>query len=359
MNCLAANDVRIYSIYSAGGNSGATYNRDFIILYNSSSSTIDLNGWSVQYASANGTTWNNKLDLSGMIAGQGFFLLALSSGTNGINLPVSPDQTGTIAMGAGGGKVALMNTTTTIPTGTAIPATYIDFVGYGTATSFEGTNPAPAPSTTTAIYRRNSGQDTDDNSADFLVSDTSDPSIIRVTNSSSFPIDLISFKAKNWGQKNHLEWSTSFENNFSHFEILRSADAKGFESIGKVMGTGKKKEGNQYSFVDEHPRSVDNYYQLKQVDLDGKVEYSKIIHVFNTNIPELVIYPNPASDEIRIKNIDPELITSISIKDELGRILRSLKYADQIDISNLKEPRIWVIVHLKNGSFLERKIVKL
>src|SRR6476661_2917198 len=49
--------VVISQVYGGGGNAGATYRNDFIELYNATTSPVSLNGWSVQYASATGTSW--------------------------------------------------------------------------------------------------------------------------------------------------------------------------------------------------------------------------------------------------------------------------------------------------------------
>jgi hypothetical protein len=44
--------LMIYEVYGGGGNSGAYYTHDYIVLYNGTSEAIDLSGYSVQYASA-------------------------------------------------------------------------------------------------------------------------------------------------------------------------------------------------------------------------------------------------------------------------------------------------------------------
>ena len=49
--------VVISQVYGGGGNSGATFKHDFIEIFNAGSTTESIGGWSVQYASATGATW--------------------------------------------------------------------------------------------------------------------------------------------------------------------------------------------------------------------------------------------------------------------------------------------------------------
>jgi predicted extracellular nuclease len=161
-----AGDVVISEVYGGGGNVGATYKNDFVELYNRTGSSISLAGWSVQYASSAGTTWQTTA-LSGSIAAGAYYLVQEGAGTGGDLALPGPDATGGIAMAAGSGKVALLSSTTALsgacPTGGAI----IDFVGYGSANCSE-TSPAPTLTNTTSASRANGGAtDTNNNSADF------------------------------------------------------------------------------------------------------------------------------------------------------------------------------------------------
>src|SRR4051794_8379772 len=83
-------NVVISQIYGGGGNTGATYRYDFIELFNRSTSPIDLTGWSVQYASATGTSWQ-KTDLSGTIQPGLYFLIQEGQGAGGSSDLPSPD----------------------------------------------------------------------------------------------------------------------------------------------------------------------------------------------------------------------------------------------------------------------------
>lgn len=163
--------IVISQVFGGGGNSGSTFRNDFIELFNRGAASVNVTGWSVQYASAAGTTWAPTL-LSGSIApGQHYLIQQAAGGAGTTNLP-TPEATGTTNLAAGAGKVALVNTTTAL-TGSGCPfaASVVDFVGYGsTATCSEG-SVAPGPSNTTNSTQRavNGCTDTDSNSTDFAL----------------------------------------------------------------------------------------------------------------------------------------------------------------------------------------------
>lgn len=168
----ASAQVVISQIYSGGGNSGAPYKQKYVELFNAGSATVTLTGKSIQYAPAAGTNWSGKLDLTGSIAANGYFLVVVHTGSNGVDIPVTPDQdTGGFTPSATNGNLALVNTTTKLLCSTSACATdpaVLDLVGYGTGAAFEGSGAAPAPSNTSSLYRKGDGcTDTNDNAADF------------------------------------------------------------------------------------------------------------------------------------------------------------------------------------------------
>src|SRR6476620_6284223 len=79
--------VVISQVYGGGGNSGATLRNDFIELFNFSNATVDVSTWSVQYASASGTTWQvTNLCPSGntcTIAPGRYYLIQEAQGSGG------------------------------------------------------------------------------------------------------------------------------------------------------------------------------------------------------------------------------------------------------------------------------------
>jgi hypothetical protein len=93
------------------------------------------------------------------------------------------------------------------------------------------------------------------------------------------PVKLTSFTGTPVADAIDLKWTTTSETNNSHFEILRSGGNSTFDVLGRVNGNGTTSKENTYSFTDKFPLSGTNYYQLKQVDLDGTSENSKVIDV--------------------------------------------------------------------------------
>jgi len=159
---------QIYGGAGCGTVGCSTYKNDYIEVFNRGTSPVSLNGWSVQYASAAGTTWQvTNLTNFTLQPGQ-YYLVQEGAGANGINNIPTPDATGTIAMSATTAKVALVNSTTALSGACPSGASIVDFIGYGSsATCFE-TAVAPAPSTANADIRNGGGcTETDNNSTDF------------------------------------------------------------------------------------------------------------------------------------------------------------------------------------------------
>lgn len=169
--------VVINEVYGGGGNSGATYRRDFIELANVSATAVTLDGWSVQYNSTTGTgTWQ-KTDLTGVLPAGASLVVGEASGTGG-TVDVPADIDGVIPMGGSGGKVALVNTATALAACASscsqLPQV-VDFVGWGSANDFAGTAAAPATTGATSVTRDAAHTNTASNSADFTLSNPPTP----------------------------------------------------------------------------------------------------------------------------------------------------------------------------------------
>jgi lamin tail-like protein len=168
----ASPDLVLNQVFAAGGNSGAAYTNDFAELFNRGGTTVDLTGWTVQYATASGNSWQ-ATPLSGTLEPGRHYLVQLASGGSvGSALPAA-DATGTSNLAVSGGKLALVHDVAPLTCGASAGSCsassgVVDLLGYGSATDFEGSGPSPALSATTAAVRAGSGCiDSDSNAADF------------------------------------------------------------------------------------------------------------------------------------------------------------------------------------------------
>lgn len=169
----AFSTVVVSQVYGGGGNSGATLKNDFIEIHNIGKVDAQIDGWSVQYASSGGTSWQVTA-LNGTLAPGQYALIKEAAGSGGTADLPAPDFSGSISMSASSGKVALVKSTAPLSCGTSTapcpgPDVIADFVGFGSsATAFEGSGPTSTLNNTTAALRKGDGcTESDNNAADF------------------------------------------------------------------------------------------------------------------------------------------------------------------------------------------------
>ena len=123
--------------------------------------------------------------------------------------------------------------------------------------------------------------------------------------SNPLPVELANFSAIVLENTVKLNWKTETEVNNYGFEILCAHASTPlcmteWDVLGFVQGHGNSNSPKDYSFIDDLSLSPNLtptlHYRLKQIDTDGKFEYSKVIEV-NIGKPgkfELSQnYPNP------------------------------------------------------------------
>lgn len=170
-------DVRISQAYGGGGSASATasFNQDYVELFNASGFDVDISGWTIEYASNTGSWGSSATNIftfpaDSWIAGCSYVLVAFGTPSAGGATLSAPDYTGNLTMSATSGKVALFNAVNTnLACGLELPGTLVDKISFGTANCPEGTN-VGALSVTTAAVRNGGGTvDTDNNLADFAI----------------------------------------------------------------------------------------------------------------------------------------------------------------------------------------------
>ena len=124
---------------------------------------------------------------------------------------------------------------------------------------------------------------------------------------------------------NLIQWTTSSEKNTKSFVVEYSYDAKDFFAASKdILAAGNSATEKLYAFNHGEEYGEMVYYRIKQIDLDGKIDYSKVVYVKRTSkLPEFRVsmYPVPLNIEeltLQIQTIQKTALT-ISISDLLGR----------------------------------------
>jgi len=97
------------------------------------------------------------------------------------------------------------------------------------------------------------------------------------------PIELGKFYLENNKESTAIYWTTLSETKCDYFEVQKSSDGINFNTIGKINATGNSIREVNYKFTDSKVNDGVSYYRLKQVDFDGKHEYSYPISTIHDN----------------------------------------------------------------------------
>jgi len=135
----------------------------------------------------------------------------------------------------------------------------------------------------------------------------------------TLPIELLAFNGEARGAGSELWWSTASELNNDHFDLQRSADGVEWGTFATVTGAGTSHQRIDYGAVDRAPFAL-TYYRLKQVDTDGASTLSDVIALSRGSAAgEVLLYPNPATDELHISLPDGSGTTLLTIIAVDGR----------------------------------------
>ncbi len=145
---------------------------------------------------------------------------------------------------------------------------------------------------------------------------------VTVQPCTTLPVELTRFNGKAEGCNINISWSSSSEENFSHYELERSNDGRTFEVAKTIKGSGSP-VGSNYFFTDKEA-GMENYYRLKMIDYDLSYEYSKMINVNSdceATIKNIIVFPNPVGDDYINLKVESKEETNMLIKlvDIMGR----------------------------------------
>lgn len=166
------------------------------------------------------------------------------------------------------------------------------------------------------------------------------------------PLDLLSFSGYSKNNNAFLNWQTTNEKAASHFEIERSLDGIAFTKVGQIKAFGSGTSVNKYAFTDNN--SVENttiYYRLKQVDSDGKFNYSTVIVLTSNKSKSILMYPNPANTTLTV-----DCKKGYQIYNLQGQLVKETQQATlKIEIADLPNGVYFLKTDKQVGQFIKAK----
>ncbi len=163
----------------------------------------------------------------------------------------------------------------------------------------------------------------------------------------ALPVELSSFTANATAKSVTLNWVTATEVNNNGFEIQRQSSDKAWENVAFVAGNGNSNSTKNYSYTDNNLTAGKYSYRLKQIDNDGKYEYSKVVEVEVNSPLQYALaqnYPNPFNPSTAINFTLPEArFVTLKIYNVLGQEVKTVvnefkeagAYKINFDASNL------------------------
>jgi hypothetical protein len=125
------------------------------------------------------------------------------------------------------------------------------------------------------------------------------PFAIGGSNTVALPVELKSFNTACQSDYIQVQWTTASEKNNKMFELYKSDNAIDWSLIHTTDGQGDKASETNYQFMDNDKKPA--YYRLKDIDFDSIENWSQIIFADCKNeSTQIEVYPNPASDYIKV-----------------------------------------------------------
>lgn len=192
--------------------------------------------------------------------------------------------------------------------------------------------------------------------------------VVDVTNNGIMPVRWLDFISEANAESIELRWGTAFEQNASHFVIERSVDGINYQPIGEKAAQGDIQTESQYSYSDDSPWQGNNYYRLKEIDLNGAESFHpSILEVaFDGNAKDnFQVYPVPARDILHIVSSQTQAgKTQIRIIDPAGRTVYNNSFDSAggrldtgIDLSKFQAGTYFL--EIRAGNMLRREQIVL
>ncbi len=177
-------------------------------------------------------------------------------------------------------------------------------------------------------------------------------------NNNPLPVELVSFSGVCDNGLINLTWQTASEFNSSHFDVEKSRDGENWQVLTTLSSAGTSNELITYQTADHNAIDGNNYYRLRQVDIDGT---EKVYDPINVSCAEVTpgyfsSFPNPSGTSFQVIVNNKELIgvCTLNMVDATGKVIeqREIEVKDGINMFVINQeltPGIYFL-NITNGS---------
>jgi hypothetical protein len=177
-------------------------------------------------------------------------------------------------------------------------------------------------------------------------------------NFNPLPVELTSFTGVCDNGIINLTWQTASEFNSSHFDVEKSRDGENWQLLTKISSAGTSNELITYQSTDQNGTEGNNYFRLRQVDVDGT---EKVYDPINVSCSEVTTgyfssFPNPSGSSFQVIVNNKELlgVCTMNIVDASGKVIeqRDIEVKDGINMFVINQeltPGIYFL-NISNGS---------
>lgn len=177
--------------------------------------------------------------------------------------------------------------------------------------------------------------------------------------SNILPVKLLDLAAIAQQQNVLVKWRVSNEQQVNRYEVEKSTDGLHFSTMTSVIAVNSIPVYD-YQVIDQHAAAGWNYYRLSVYDNAGKSNYTSIVKVWIGKMSDFIVYPNPATDAIKINLPVSSSISQIAIVNSSGQVVKQLTTTEQsltINIESLSKGMYFIRI-LNSRQAIVQKFTK-
>lgn len=171
------------------------------------------------------------------------------------------------------------------------------------------------------------------------------------------PVELLQLDARYLQEKVQISWATATANQLEHFQLQRSSDRITWGKLAEIVPKLPCNQVQRYFYYDHSPLDR-NFYRLLMRDNNGSISFSRIVAINSDKRPDIIVFPNPATELLHIK---PQytIIRGLNLINSAGQVILHLEEQDefQLSIKHLPAGMYWIQT-LSDGYSLQKLFIK-